>query len=58
MNRIEANLKLLEILKEILCKNPQLRFIQALWALSIIDKVKDRFYEESSDTLKRIGYSE
>lgn len=70
MNRIEANQKLLEILKETLCKNPELRFIQALWALRIIDFESidgrtheiivpvDRFYEEPFDTLKRIGYSE
>lgn len=70
MNRIEANIKLLEILRETLCKNPELRFIQALWSLKIIDsKVEegagheiivpvDRFYEEPSETLKRIGYGE
>lgn len=40
-DRIKANQRLLEILKETLCKNPHLRFIQALWALKIIDsKVK------------------
>lgn len=63
MNRIEANIKLLEILKETLCKNSNLRFIQALWALKIIDYnnkgvVIDRFYEEPSKTLERIGYEE
>ena len=70
MNRQEANIKLLEILKETLEKFPNFRFIQALWALKIIDsKVEegagheiivpvDRFYEEPSETLKRIGYGE
>ena len=69
-DRIKANQRLLEILKETLCKNPDLRFIQALWALKIIDsKVEegsgheiivpvDRFYEEPAETLKRIGYEE
>ena len=69
-DRIKANQRLLDILKETLCKNPDLRFIQALWALKIIDsKVEegagheiivpvDRFYEEPSETLKRIGYEE
>lgn len=68
MNRIKANTKLLELLRETLCKNPELRFIQALWTLKIIDsKVEegagheiivpvDRFYEEPAETLKRIGY--
>lgn len=70
MNRIEANIKLLEILRETLCKNPELRFIQALWSLKIIDteivkeddmdiiSIIDRFNEEPSETLKRIGYGE
>lgn len=61
MNRIEANRKLLGLLEEALCKNPNLRFIQALWGLKIIDYdnkgiVMDRFYEEPSKTLERIGY--
>ena len=70
MNRQEANFKLLEILKETLERFPDLRFIQALWALKIIDaEVKegigyktmepiDRFYEEPAETLKRIGHEE
>ena len=44
MNRIEANKKLLELLKETLCKNPELRFIQALWSLKIIDFKVDEEY--------------
>lgn len=63
MKRKEANQKLLEILKETLENNPNLRFIQALWALNLIDvhsmgniagDIVDRFYEESSTTLERI----
>ena len=68
MHRKEKNEKILEILKNYLDSNPNVRFIQALWALKIIDpKVEkragheiivpvDRFYEEPSETLKRIGY--
>lgn len=36
---------------------PELRYIQSLWALGIIDKeneIMDRFYEESYDTIIRI----
>lgn len=36
---------------------PELRYIQSLWALGIIDKenkVIDRFYEEPYDTIVRI----
>lgn len=46
----------LKILKEILDKiidNPELRFIQILWALGIVDR-EDRFYEEPSVTLERV----
>lgn len=64
-SRIEANKKLLELLNEYLCKNTDVRFIQALWNLGIIDHVPlehnpsgftviDRYYEESETTLKRI----
>lgn len=70
MNRYKNNLILLNMLREYLENNPDIRFIQALWALKIIDsKVEegvgheiivpvDRFYEEPSETLKRIGYEE
>lgn len=68
MNRYKNNLIILNILKEYLENNPDLRFIQALWNLKIIDsKITegtghivpiDRFYEEPFETLKRIGYEE
>lgn len=67
MNRKEENEKLLKILKDYLEANPDIRFIQALWNLHIIDgrtmvlspeanytEVIDRFYEEPGETLKRI----
>ena len=41
--------KLLKFLEE----NPDLRFIQALWALNIISN-EDRFYEEPDVTLEKI----
>ena len=58
MTRQEGNKKLLEILAKKLEENPDLRFIQTLWGLNIIDSdgyvIIDRFYEEPSETLKRI----
>lgn len=66
MHRKEENEKILEILKNYLESNPNVRFIQALWALNIIDRKiiddpaheiyvpVDRFYEEPNETLKRI----
>lgn len=63
MNRQEANKKILEIVTSAVENNPDLRFIQILWNLNIIDSKKfgdekiiviDRFYEEPKETLKRI----
>lgn len=66
MNRKESNERLLKMLKDYLEANPDIRFIQALWNLHIIDREPiwnpgeinppiDRFYEEPDDTLKRIN---
>jgi hypothetical protein len=66
MDRLKDNLKLLKIIEIYIKNNPDVRFIQALWALGIIDKEiingpdhkiyvpVDRFYEEPDVTLKRI----
>ena len=57
-DRLPANREILKILSEYIDKNPDLRFIQALWALKIIDRdepgIIDRFHEESMDTLKKL----
>lgn len=58
--RRENNLLLLEKLKAVLAASPDLRFIQALFAMRVIDQDKngnivDRFYEEPCDTLNRIA---
>ena len=58
-NRFYYNLKILEKLIRLINKEPDLRFIQALWALGLItvDKntlIEDKFYEEPWDTLERI----
>lgn len=67
MNRKEENKKLLKILEDYLESNPDIRFIQALWALGIIDRevtdssgfetsfIIDRFYEEPNKTLERVN---
>lgn len=66
MNRKEGNEKLLQLLKDYLEANPDIRFIQALWNLRIIDRDPvwnpgeisppiDRFYEEPNETLERIN---
>lgn len=58
--RQEYNLKILQKLFALIMEEPDLRFIQALWALRLIDRendslnIKDRFYEEPEETLKRI----
>lgn len=65
-NRLENNLKIIDILKTCANQNPQLRFWQLLVASKIIEYkdglnlpvVKDSFYEESAVTLDRLKNSE
>lgn len=55
MLRQSSNKIILEHISEYLEKYPDMRFIQALQNLGIIDKKgTDRFYEESIDTLNII----
>lgn len=49
-NRYEYNQKILELLKIYLDKYPDVRFVQALWSLGLVDKKTDKFYEESQIT--------
>ena len=51
--RKENNLKILKKLESYLNEYPDIRFIQALWSLHIVDEL-DRFYEEPSITIKRM----
>lgn len=53
MSRLEENKKIVEKISQIVDVCPQLRFIQLLWALGIVDG-QDRFYEESEITNKVI----
>lgn len=50
-NRQEYNRKIVSQISEMVEKCPDLRFIQILWALGIINH-EDRFYEESNETNK------
>ena len=51
--RYENNKKILEILSKEIEEYQDFRFIQLLWKLGIVNN-KDRFYEESSETLEKI----
>lgn len=59
MDRYSANKKILDIIAKSIDENHDMRFIQILWALGIInsknDIIEDRFYEESEETLKKIN---
>ena len=54
------NLKLIQEILSMILDEPEMRFIQILWALGIIDRegdtlnIKDRFYEESEETFERV----
>lgn len=53
MNRLESNIKILNIVKQLAYEFPDMRFNQLLMNISII-KSRDQFYEESEDTLNRL----
>jgi hypothetical protein len=65
-DRLENNLKIIDILKTCASQNPYLRFWQLLVASGIIEYkdntnlpiVKDSFYEESAVTLNRLKKSQ
>lgn len=59
-NRQEHNIKILEMLKQAIYSYPDLRFFQLLANVGIVEydsntnAIKDKFYEESGDTLKKV----
>ncbi len=60
IDREKYNLAILNKLEEFLKGHPDFRFIQALWALDIINRdennlIIDRFYEESNKTLDKVN---
>ena len=53
MTRLEANIKILDIIKQFVLMFPDMRFMQLLMVIdAVIDT--DQFNEESSVTLERI----
>lgn len=61
MSRQQNNIEILKILNKVILQNPDMRFLQLLWALNIINIdidnngfIEDRFYEESDKTLEFI----
>lgn len=52
------NLNLAYKLLDLLLTHPELRFVQALWNLGIIEDTKDRFYEPSHKTYERVKVRE
>lgn len=59
MNRLQENQTIIEIISQHAQDNPDMRFIQLLWSLGIINTqndwlIEDRFNEESKDTLKKL----
>lgn len=57
MNRQDANIKILEILKTYLEKYPDIRFNQLLHNLNIIEPNRDSFYDESDIVFKKVNNS-
>lgn len=58
-HRQENNLAIVEELRKYFEEYPQMRFIQGLWSLGIINRdkyfvIEDRFYEEPGQTLEKV----
>lgn len=51
MTRYDENKKIVSKISEFIERCPDMRFIQLLWALGIVNS-EDRFYEESEITYK------
>lgn len=45
--------QIINYLLKFITNNPEMRFIQVLWALGVVDN-SDRFYEESNTTLEKV----
>ena len=58
MIRLEANRKILELLKEAVETWPDWRFHQILQNLNIEETGVDKWYEESEETLRNMGKRE
>ena len=54
MTRLEANIKILNIIKQLACMFPDMRFNQLLSNIQVVLEDKDQFYEESEKTLDRL----
>ena len=54
MNRLESNVKILDIIKQLAYMFPDMRFNQLLINTQVILEDEDQFYEESEKTLDRL----
>ena len=54
MTRLEANIKILNIVEQLACMFPDMRFNQLLINTQVVLEGKDQFYEESENTLDRL----
>lgn len=54
-SRVKANFKIMEKIKEEMAKHPDLRFLQLLINMNIIDDSAKLFNEEPEITLKKIS---
>lgn len=54
-NRHKDNLEIIRRLVEIMDTYPELRFQQILYTYKIVEEGKDKFYEEPSETLRKLN---
>lgn len=55
--RHKDNLKIIHRIVEIMDNYPEIRFQQILYAYNIVEEGKDKFYEEPSETLRKLNHN-
>lgn len=56
-NRHKDNLAIIRRIVEIMDNYPELRFQQILYVYNIVEEGKDKFYEEPSETLRKLNHN-
>lgn len=56
-NRHKDNLAIIRRIVEIMDNHPELRFQQILYVYNIVEEGEDKFYEEPSETLRKLNHN-
>lgn len=56
-DRHKDNLAIIRRIVEIMDNHPELRFQQILYVYNIVEEGEDKFYEEPSETLRKLNHN-